>query len=1008
MNRKWILFILIFTLTISSLSCGFSVDLGTTPPTKTVVLTTSAPTSTSAPSSTPESATQAAEGTSTPEEVVPAAAPSPTPLPPPQVISAGNAASLTFKRGYGLGSLQKMKVSPDGKTALLSYSARLILMNLNDLSVIWKIDPGRLLWDVTFSKDGSHLISASLGGTVQIWDAASGSLLSTTIPQKKGVHDVALSEYGEYFAILDFKDVTTIWDTASGKQVQDNNGVANPGGINTIRLSPGGGTLLIDGIDSAMNKQVQQWKVTDGTYKIGLLGLMQEMSNWEFSPDANRIFGINHRSLTANRSTVLTAWNANNGALIKTFDSVGLITRYLVSPDGATILASTEDNVIHILNVETGKEKGSFTGHASEIAAMGFSPDSQGVISIDVSGKIILWDIVNQKDIKSIDGFYVSPNSPVVFSTNGKLAALLSPDMKSIGVLDTSTMQPVQKVGPEQKNLDHLAISPAGSYVAACDEQNRIIIWEAATGKKVQMIEAKTRFPIYKMKFSPDEKIITTLNAGQIFIWDVATGVKQKELAGYNDFDFSPVEKIIASDSMDFNLYFTDVDTGKKLSTVKGEYNNSITYSPNGRFIAVGGMKNQLKERGLNNLVFQIDTHSKERLPVEMQEIPGLVTETAYNPNMDLLATRDQQGNVQIWDLRDGKLVALFEEISMSPGGLTFNQDGSILFVGGNDGTIGIISTSGAAANAPAATEPGAAAVPELSDQPYTHSSGAMTVTLPKDWKVEERGNLSFKAADPTGLGQIIANITNTIKPLSDESFVNLINNTEERFLSTSQGLKEIDKKVDAPKGTAFVTFGSSEPVIIEMYFTRVDAVVSIITFVTAKQVVETYLPVYQGIFASFKINNEYVLKQLPYGCIDNQDPAGKFAYCIPFGWSKSEGNQSTGSNISASAPDGSAALSTEIIPLKAGENPTDDQIFILLVTALQKQGNDLQVIRKDKTTSGNWQVTYNLSSKAENGVIIATRIDSSLQTLNVTYETNLEKQYKPLVNLLITSLKKK
>jgi WD40 repeat protein len=927
------------------------------------------------------------------------------------VISSENAPSLTFKRGYGLGSLQKMKVSPDGKTALLSYSNRLILINLEDLSVIWKIDPGRVFWDVAFSKDGSHLVSATLGGTIQTWDSASGSLLSTTITQKKGVHDISLSENGEYFAILDYLDATTIWDTATGNQVQDNNGQANPGGIEHIRLSPGGSILLIDGIDSKLNKQVQQWKVTDGTYKIGLLGTLPEMSNWEFSADANRIFGINHRSLTASPSTVITAWNANNGALIKTFDAIGVITRYRVSPDGATILAATDDNAIHILNVETGKETGTFTGHAVEIAGMDFSLDSQGAISIDVSGKIILWDILSQKQTRSMDGFYISPYSPAVFSSAGKLVAMLSPDKKNIGILDTSTWQPVQKVGPEEKTLDHLAISASGAYVAACDEDNRIIIWEMSGGKKVQTIAAKTRFPIWKLKFSPDEKNLASLNDGQIFIWDLSTGEKQKEFAGYNDFAFSPVENIIASDSLDFNLYFTDLETGKKLSTVTGEYNNTIQYSPNGRYIVVGGLKNQLKERGLNNLVFQIDTKSNERLPVVIQDLPAMLTKAAYNPNMDLLASMDEHGNVEIWDLHDGKLVALYEEISMSPGDLAFNQDGSILYVGSADGSVGLVSTSNIV-DVPAADTSSTTGVLELSEKPYTHTSGSITVTLPKNWKIEEKSNLLFTAADPAGKAQMAVLITNTVKPLSDASFINFINGNEQYFVASSPDLKETERSVDAQKGTAFVTksviLGGNE-YIFESYYTRTDAIVWQINFMTQKNVVETYLPVYQGVFASIKINGTYVMTQPAYEDLnDHQDASGRFIYAVPTGWIKSESSQSTGSNVRYSAPDGSSSLSTDVISIKPEEQLSDDQIYNLMRDGLKKQESDVQIVRKDKTTNGDWQVTYALPSKKLNGIVIAMKIENSLQLLNVTYSTELENQYRPLAMRIIAGLKKK
>ncbi|MEI8132397.1 MAG: WD40 repeat domain-containing protein [Leptolinea sp.] len=1085
----------------------------------------------------------------------------------PQVISANNAASLTFSRGQGPGSLQKLKVSPDGKTVLLSYSTALVLINLSDLKQVWQAEPGRLLWDVTFSKDGSRLISASQGGTVQIYDAASGSLLSKTITQREGVFDIALSEFGEYFAIVDYTGVTSVWDTATGKKVQENNGLANPGGITGIRLSPGGGMLLIDGIGSKLEKQVQQWKVTDGTYKIGLLGLILEMGNWKFTPDASRIFAINYQSLTANRSTILTAWNANNGALIKTYPAVGLITRYVISPDGSTILAATEDHQLHLINVETGTKKGSFTGHTAEIAGMDFSPDGQGVVSIDVDGKIITWDVFNQKQIGTTNSPAFTQYSPVAFSTFGRLAALLSPDMKKVGVLDTSTWKPIQLVGPEQNLLTNLAMSPAGTYVAACDELSGVFIWEVASGKKVQMIEAKTRAPIFKMKFSPDEKSISTLSAGQVFIWSVTTGEKKKEFAGYNDFDYSPVENIIASDSMDYNLYFTDVDSGKKLSVVKGEYNNSIKYSPDGKYLAIGGQKNQTKDRGLNNLVYLVDSKTKERMPVEMPELPGMVTESAFNPNMDLLATRDGQGNVAIWDLRNGKQVALFEEISMAPGSLTFNQDGSLLFVGGKDGTIGVILTSASSStSAPAAAQPAEVAAPELSAQPYTHTSGAVTVTLPKGWKVEERDNLSLKADHPDGLGSIIISasnsadssdgsfikfiddtekrlltalpglveterkvdalkdsafvthevegkfvvevyytradvvdysvtfitdknfveaflpvykgvfasikinkeymqkqlsagiavpelsdqpyahtsgamtvtlpkdwkvvepgtltlsatdpsgglgmvlvmVTNTIKPLSDESFINFINATGLNFSASSPGMKETDRKVEAQKSAALLTYlvgsGNSE-IKFEMFFTRVDALVTLMTFMTPKIALDTYLPIYQGVAASYKLNKEYALKQVPYQSGPTiKGPAGKFEYMSPASWT----NTPSGANVRYTAPDGSASLNTDVIELKAGDKPTDDQIYTLMLTALQKQEKDAKVVRKEKTTVGDWQVTYTLPTKKINGIIKAIRIDDSLQALNVTYETALDAQYKPLAVKLIEKFKKK
>ncbi len=456
------------------------------------------------------------------------------------------------------------------------------------------------------------------------------------------------------------------------------------------------------------------------------------MVNWKFSPDGKRVFGVNTRSLTSIPTNTLTAWNANNGALIKSYDPVGIITDYVISPDGATALVATEDNQIHLLEVESGREKGTFTGHTSRIAGMDFSPDSQGVISLDANGKIIAWDVVNQKAVGELVGSPPSSISSMMFSPDGRYTALLSPDRKKVEIVD-SKLKSSGVLGPEEYALRAPAISPQGGMAAAVDSKNRIIIWENETGKKLQMIEAKTRAAIKKLHFSPDGKTIASLNTGQVFLWDVATGAKLKEFVGQNDFAWSPDGKTIASDSTDNRLYLTSVETGKKVAAIDAEAITSINYSQDGSLISVGGTRVQPKERGLINLVFQVDTGSRLRLPVEMPELPGAVTSTAFSPNMDLLAGVDAQGNVYIWSLLDGAKVAYFEEIAANPGTVMFKADGTELYVGGGDGAIGVVSTVGGNTG-PVEAQPDASAaaaddnqLPELSAQPYVHSKGSVS-----------------------------------------------------------------------------------------------------------------------------------------------------------------------------------------------------------------------------------------------------------------------------------------
>lgn len=1025
MKKQWAFAVLILSMAATSLSCGISVDLGSPfasktpiPPTETVTEIPPTATQTAIPPTPTYTATvvpsptelvlKEEEPTIAPEAPEPTLAPSPTPLPQLQVIKPENGASLTLMRApnIGAGTLQKIVISPDGKLILFSYSTSLILHNMNDMSLIWKVDPGRYITDIAFTKDGSHLISCSPGGLVEMRDIATGSPLGVIIPQREGVRSISLSAHAEYFAVLDYSGVTTLWDVSTGKQVQDNNGKANPGGINSILLTPGGGTLLIEGIGSAGNKQVQQWDVTTGNYKIGLLGVIHEMTNWKFSPDTKRIFGVNTRSLTAVPGNTLTAWNALNGTIIKRYPQMGIITDYKISSDGTTILVATKDGQLRILDTENGTIKASFSGLAGSIAAMEFTSDNQGVITVTSDGKLSMLDTVTQAIVKQMDFYFPLTRFPMTMSAGGKLAAFLTTNRKQVGILETSGFTTIGGYGPEEYLLSLPTISLSGKLVAAINENNQLVIWDVASGKKLQSIEVKTREPIKKMKFTPDDKMIATLSVGQIIFWDVTTGKKLKEMAGQNDFAYSPAEKIIASDSSDNKLYFSSVDTGKLLSTTTSEIIDSLAFSPDGKVVAIGAQKNQPTERGLNNMIYQVDPTSKERMPVEMPEIPGTISSMAFSPNMRTLAASDSQGNILMWDLWDGRKIASFDEIAVYPSTLTFNEAGTILYVTGSDSTISLISTtvSGSSSQAQSGGSPESSAVPQLSSQPYTHSTGSVTVNLPMDWKLEEQSPTMFTSSSPNGTGYIAFLALNTIKPLTDEGFMNFIDGCEKVFSVSIDGYKEFDRGVEPSKGTGFVSktiLLAGKEFIFESYYTRDGSIVNTMNFMTQKPYAELYLPLYQGVFASLKVHNDFISQQTPYNDYTKiNDPHGAFTYLVPTGWGKDI--KDLNQPVTFVSPEGTGSVHLEILPAPSGD---DTQKFVALQTLVEQQEGYVTIVNRIKGENQSWEIVYSLPDKNRNGAILGVMINNELQVLNVQYPSDLETQYLPLVKKIISNL---
>lgn len=63
------------------------------------------------------------------------------------------------------------------------------------------------------------------------------------------------------------------------------------------------------------------------------------------------------------------------------------------SPDGKSLLAGGEDNIIRMWDVETGRQLQSFVGHSGEILSIAFSPDGKTVVSTGYDSTLRRWNL---------------------------------------------------------------------------------------------------------------------------------------------------------------------------------------------------------------------------------------------------------------------------------------------------------------------------------------------------------------------------------------------------------------------------------------------------------------------------------------------------------------------------------------------------------------------------------------------------------------------------------------
>src|SRR6266849_4217534 len=106
---------------------------------------------------------------------------------------------------------------------------------------------------VAWSPDGKRLASASADGTVQVWDASSGSLLLTYKGHTDAVTSVAWSPDGKRLASASNDQTVQVWDASSGSLLLTYKGHTD--WVTSVAWSPDGKRLA----SASSDRTVQVW-----------------------------------------------------------------------------------------------------------------------------------------------------------------------------------------------------------------------------------------------------------------------------------------------------------------------------------------------------------------------------------------------------------------------------------------------------------------------------------------------------------------------------------------------------------------------------------------------------------------------------------------------------------------------------------------------------------------------------------------------------------------------------
>jgi WD40 repeat protein len=239
----------------------------------------------------------------------------------------------------------------------------------------------------------------------------------------------------------------------------------------------------------------------------------------------------------------------------------------------------------------------------------------------------------------------------------------------------------------EPRSLDY---SPDGQRLALIDAKGKLVVMDPASGKTLwhRLVPLPNwtngTLPNHywrnwngAVRFSPDNRLLLTLAARSVCVWDAFTGHLLHELdyKRCEDVQFSPDGRLVAVAGLDNRLYVCEAATGKQLAALDHpDATETAQFSPDGQHLLTGGHDGmaRLWDWGVDQ------QHPKFTLEHEHE-----VLVVAFTPDGRYLLSGSADGVLKIWQRRTGKPVC--PPFSLGGAGLSLavTPDGKRVAVGG-------------------------------------------------------------------------------------------------------------------------------------------------------------------------------------------------------------------------------------------------------------------------------------------------------------------------------------
>lgn len=327
-------------------------------------------------------------------------------------------------------------------------------------NIIWSQVLDDCIISVAWSPNSRLLAAATVGGSVQIFDAEDGTILQRLPSHHFGATAVSWSVSGKRLASAGQDGKIRLWNVETAAELS-----ALEGGnswVEHLAWCP-----LEDWLASGAGRKVRVWDA-DGALLKDYAELSSTVAALAWRPGSRRLAAAAYGGITM--------WEGDKLEPRRTFEWKGSILEIAWSPDGRHLATGDQDSTVHFWIIRSGRDLQMF-GYPRKVRELAWDSGSR-YLATGGGSDVTIWDCSGKGPENS---------TPIVLRAH-------------------------------QAPLSSLAFQARGSLLASADEDGDVCLWRPARNKKL-LGQFGLKDGISQLVWSPDEqRLAIGSNTGELAV----------------------------------------------------------------------------------------------------------------------------------------------------------------------------------------------------------------------------------------------------------------------------------------------------------------------------------------------------------------------------------------------------------------------------------------------------------------------------------------------------------